>query len=186
MNHPTTPELFEFIDNRLNKEHAGQVASHLAECTYCRRRAELERSTHRIVQSEPLFKAPERLAALVMVNVTAPARDPLALRLLSKLGSFVAMIVVLAVVGLGIVKVSDTNNQPDKASSSITQVVAPLADVYTKGMQTFVNRTSTITQAIENAGDVQFWKTVFIVVLTIGVLAAADRLFGRRFIKLRP
>ena len=185
MNHPTTSELFEFIDNRLGKERAGQVTSHLAECAPCRRQAELERSTHHIVQSEPLFKAPERLAALVMISVAAPMRDPLVLRLLSKLGSLVAMIVVLAVVGLGIVKVSGTNDQPDKTSSSITQVVAPLSEVYTKAMQTFVNRTSTISQSIENAGDVQFWKTVFIIALTIGVLVAADRVFGKRFIKLR-
>ena len=76
MNHLTTSELFEFIDNRLGKERAGQVAAHLAECVLCRRRTELERSTRRIVQSEPLFKASERLAALVMVNVAAPPRDP--------------------------------------------------------------------------------------------------------------
>ena len=185
MNHPTTPELFEFIDNRLGKERAGQVASHLAECVLCRRRTELERSTRHIMQSEPLFKAPERLAALVMVNVAAPPRDPLVLRLLSKLGSFMAMIVVLAIVGLAIVKVPGAIDQPDKTSSSITHVVAPLSEVYAKGMQTFIDRTSTITQAIETTGDVQFWKTVFIIALTIGVLVAADRVFGKRFIKLR-
>ena len=185
MNHLTTSELFEFIDNRLGKERAGQVASHLAECVLCRRRAELEHSTHQIVQSEPLFKAPERLAALVMISVAAPMRDPLVLRLLSKLGSLVAMIVVLAIVGLAIVKVPGANDQPDKTSSSITQVVAPLSEVYAKGMQTFVDRTSAITQAIETTGDVQFWKTVFIIALTIGVLVAADRVFGKRFIKLR-
>jgi uncharacterized membrane protein len=114
-----------------------------------------------------------------------PARDPLVLRLLSKLGSFAAMIVVLAVIGFAIAQVSNVTEQSEKKSSSITQIVAPLSEMYAKGMQIFVYRTSTITQAIENAGDVQFWKTVFIVVLTIGVLAAADRLFSRRFIKLR-
>jgi len=186
MTHPTTPELFEFIDNRLGEERTGKVASHLAECSYCRRRAELERSTHRIVQSEPLFKAPERLAALVMVNVDAPARDPLLLRLLGKLGSFVAMIVVLAVIGLAISKVSGLNEQSNNNSPSLTNVVAPLSEIYEKGIQTFVNGTSTISQSIENAGGVQFWKTVFIIVLSIGVLAGADRVFGKRFMKLRP
>jgi anti-sigma factor RsiW len=185
MNHLMTSELFEFVDNRLGKERAGQVASHLAECAHCRRRAELERSTRHIVQSEPLFKAPERLAALVMVNVAAPERDPLVLRLLSKLGSFVAMIVVLAVVGLAIVKVSGANEQPDKTSSSIIQVVAPFSEAYAKGMESFIDRTTTITQAMETKAGAQFWKTVFIVLLTIGVLVAADRVFGKRFIKLR-
>ncbi len=186
MNHPTTTELFEFIDNRLGKERAGKVASHLAECAYCRRRAELERSTHRIVQSEPLFKASEHLAALVMVNVAAPARDPLALRLLSKLGSFVAMIVVLAVIGLAISKVSSVNEQADNSSPSLTYVTTPLSEIYRKGIQTFMNGTSTISQSIENAGGVQFWKTVFMAVLSIGALAGADRVFGKRFMKLRP
>ena len=185
MNHPTTAELFEFIDNRLGKERSVQVESHLAECANCRRRIEFERSTRRIVQSEPLFRAPERLAALVMVNVAAPTRDPLLLRLLSKLGSFVAMIAVLAVIGLAIAKVSGGNDQPDKTSSYITQVAAPLSEAYTKGLQIFVHQTSTISQSIENTGDAQFWKTVFIVLLSIGVLVAADKLFGRRFIKLR-
>ncbi len=185
MNHPTTPEFFEYIDNRLSKERAAQIASHLVECGYCRQRAELERSTHRIVQSEPLFKAPEHLAALVMVNVAAPGRDSLALRLLSKLGSLVAMVVVLAVVGLAISKVSG-NEQPDSSSPSTTYVLAPLSEAYGKGIQIFVNGTSTMTQSIENAGDTQFWKTVFSVALSIGVLAGADRVFGRRFLKLRP
>jgi hypothetical protein len=186
MNHPTTPELFEFIDNRLEKERADQIASHLTECAHCRRKAEFEHATRRIVQSEPLIKAPERLAALVMVNVGAPARDPLALRLLSKLGSFVAMIVVLAVVGLAISKVSATNEQSDNSSTSITHVVTPLSEVYEKGIQSFTSESSAITQSFENSGDVQFWKTVFIVALSIGAIAAADRVFGRKFIKLRP
>ena len=43
-----------------------------------------------------------------------------------------------------------------------------------------------MTQAIENARRAQLWKTVFIIALSIGVLAAADRVFGRRFMKLRP
>jgi hypothetical protein len=186
MNHITTPELFEFEDNRLDKDRAGQVASHLAVCAHCRRRAELERSTHHIVQSEPLIKAPEHLAALVMVNVAAPARDPFVLRLLSKLGSLMAMFAVLVVIGLAISKVSGMNEQTDNSWQSITHAVAPLSEIYGRCMQVFVNGTSTISQSIESAGDIQFWKTVFLIVLTIGVLVAADKMFGRRFIKLRP
>ncbi len=186
MNHPTTPELFEFIDNRLDEERADKVASHLAGCAYCRRRAELERSTHRIVQSEPLFKASEHLAALVMVNVAAPARDPLLIRFLGKLGSFVAMIVVLAVIGLAISKVSSMNDQSENSSPSSAHVVAPLSEVYEKGIQSFMNGTITITHSIESAGDAQFWKTIFFVTLSIGVLAGADKVFGKRFMKLRP
>ncbi len=186
MIHPSTPELFEFIDNRLSKVETDKITAHLVVCAPCRQRAELERSMRQIVRHEPLLKAPAGLAALVMVNVAAPSRDPLVLRLLGKLGSFVAMLVVLAVIGFAIVQVSSVNNQSDKTSSSITQIIAPLSEMYAKGMQTFVHRTLTITEAIETTGDIQFWKTVFIVALTIGVLAVADRVFGRRFVKLRP
>ncbi len=185
MNHPTTSELFEFIDNRLGRGQTRQVESHLAECAHCRQWTELERSTRRIVQSEPLFKASEHLAALVMVNVAAPARDPLALRLLSKLGSFVAMIVVLAVVGLAIVKVPTVSEQSNSSSPLIDHAVAPLSEFYGKSIQTFVKGASAMTQTIENAGDPQFWETLFIVALTIGVLVGADRVFGKRFLKLR-
>ena len=186
MNHPTTSELFEFVDNRVGKERAGQIGSHLTECAHCRRQVELERSTRRIVQSEPLITALERLAALVMIHVGTPARDPLALRLLGKLGSFVAMIVVLAVVGLAISNVSEVNDQPNNSSPSITHVVAPLSEVYEKAIQSLTSESSSMTQSFENTGDVQFWKTVFIVALSIGAVAAADRVLGRRFIKLRP
>ena len=75
-----------------------------------------------------------------MVNVAAPARDPLVLRLLSKLGSFVAMIVVLAVIGLAIFKVSGTSEQPDR-QSAVNRLT--LSRRYRKsigkGMQTFVH-----------------------------------------------
>jgi hypothetical protein len=186
MSHPETPELFEFIDSRLDKERAGEVEAHLAVCALCRRRAELERSMRHIVRYEPLAKAPAGLSALIMVDLAAPMRDSLVLRLLSKLGSFVAMIVVLAVVGIIIVQFSNENEDSGRTSSSITQIVVPLSDMYTKGVQTFVYRTSAITQAIETKADVQFWKTVFVVLLTIGVLAGADRMFGKRFMKVRP
>jgi len=186
MNHPAATELFEFIDSRLAKERAREVAVHVAECTHCRRRIEFERSTRRVVQSEPLVRASERLAALVMINVAPQTRDPLALRLLGKLGSVVAMIVVLAVIGFAIAQISSVTDQSAPTSSSITKVVAPISDAYAKGIQTFIDHTSTITQAIENAGDAQFWKTICIVVLSVAVLAAADRAFGKRFIKLRP
>lgn len=186
MNHPATTELFEFIDSRLAKERAREVAVHLTECAPCRRRVEFESSTRRIVQSEPLAKAPERLTASVMLNVAPRTRDPLALRLLGKLGSVAAMIVVLGVIGFAIAQISNVTDQSATTSSPISQIVAPISDAYAKGIQRFVDHTSTITQAIENAGDAQFWKTVFIVVLSVAVLAAADRAFGKRFIKLRP
>jgi len=186
MIHPTSPELFEFIDSRLGKEENAKIAAHLAVCAPCRRKVELERSMGRIVKDEPLVKAQAGLAALVMVNVTTPSRDSLVLRFLSKLGSLVAMLIVLAVIGFAISQVSGTNDRSDKTSPSITQIVAPASEMYEKGLEAFVQRTSAITQALETAGDVQFWKTVFIIALTIGVLAAADRVVGRRFIKLRP
>ncbi len=185
MNHPTASELFEFIDNRTAVERAGQIASHLAECAQCRRKAELEQSTHRIVQTEPLVKAPDRMAAMVMVNLAPPARDPFPLRILSKLGSLVAMAVVLAVIGLAISRVSGTSAQHDDNPQLVDHIVAPLSDAYRKGIKSFTNETSALTPLIEKSAAAQIWKTVFIIGLSIGVLAAADRVFGRRFIKLR-
>ncbi len=120
-----------------------------------------------------------------MVNVAALSRDSLALRVLGKLGSLVAMAVVLAIIGFAIVQVSSVNGQSDKTLSSITKITAPLSTMYTKGMQTFDHGTTTITEIIETTGDVQFWKAIFIIALAIGVLAAMDRMFGGRFIKLR-
>lgn len=186
MNHPTTTELFELIDNRLGKERAARIMTHLAECPRCRGWAELERLTRRTVQSEPLVKAPDRLAALVMVNVASPGRDPLLLRLLGKLGSFVAMLVVLAVIGLAIFKVSGASEQPDNSAPSIAHVVAPVSAVYEKGIQAFANGTSAMIQSFEKESSAQLLKTVFIIALSIGVLAAADRMFGRKFMKARP
>ncbi|MGA7160313.1 MAG: hypothetical protein WBZ48_04885 [Bacteroidota bacterium] len=186
MIHPTSPELFEFIDGRLGKAETGKIAAHLTVCAPCRRIVELEHSMGRIVKGETLVKAPASLAASVMINLSTPSRDSLALRFLSKLGSLVAMLIVLAIIGFAISQVSSTNDQYEKTSHSITQFVAPVSEMYEKGLETFVQRSSTITRALEATGDVQFWKTVFIIALTIGALAAADRVVGRRFIKLRP
>lgn len=186
MNHPTTQELFEFIDNRLNEGRAATITIHLAECALCRRRAELERATRLMVRSEPLVKARAGFSASVMVNLVMPRQDSLVLRVLNKMGSLVAMIVVLVVIGIAISNVSSVTDQSDTTSTSITQLVAPLSAMYTKGTETFVNRSTTIAQAIENAGDVRFWKTVLIVALSIGVLAAADKVFGKRFLNLKP
>ena len=51
------------------------------------------------------------------------------------------MIVVLAVIGLAISKVSSMNDQSNNSSPSSAHVVAPLSEVYEKGIQTFVNGT---------------------------------------------
>jgi hypothetical protein len=186
MNHPSPTELLEFIDDRLGKERAGEITAHLAGCALCRRKVELERSTRKIVRSEPLVKAPAGLSISIMVNLVTSPGDSWVLQLLGKLGSFMAMIVVLAVVGFAIVQVSSVNGESDKTSSSITQIVAPLSLLYAKGAQTFTLQMSKFTQAIETKSAARMWQTVFILILTIGVLAAADKVFGKRFMKLRP
>jgi len=184
MSHPTRSELFEFIDGRLEKKRAEEITLHLSECAQCRREAELERSTKAVVQSAPLDKVREGFSASVMVNLAAPAGDPFILKLLGKLGSVVAMIVVLAVIGLAVVHESDTTDQPERTPSAITQFVTPISDLYAMGLDRFAARTATISRAIENAGSPQFWQVLFFIGLTAGVLIVADRIFGKRFLRL--
>ena len=120
-----------------------------------------------------------------MVNVAAPGRDPLALRLLSNLGSFVAMIVVLAVVGLAIVKVSGASEQSDSSSPLIDSRCRPVIGSLREGHTNIRERNVSDDPDNRKREYPQFWETLFIVALTIGVLAGADRVFGRRFLKLR-
>jgi predicted anti-sigma-YlaC factor YlaD len=185
MNHLTASELFELVDNRLDEERKRRLEAHLAFCDRCRRAVELERSVRHVVRSSPIIKAPEGLSALIMANLSIGANDSLILRLLGKLGSFVAMAMVLAVIGFVIVQVSDVKEKSGVLSSSFAQIVAPLTESYTKGVQTFIYQTSAITQAIDSKSGARFWNTIFIVLLTFGVLAAADKMFGKRLTKLR-
>jgi hypothetical protein len=120
-----------------------------------------------------------------MVNFSTRANDSLILRLLGKLGNFVAMAVVLAVIASVIVLVSDVKVKSTGSYSSFTHTVAPLTEMCTKGLQTFNYGTSAITQAIDSKTGARFWNTIFIVLLTFGVLAAADKMFAKRLTKLR-
>jgi len=185
MNHPTSAEFFEFVDQRLNKKRAAEIAAHVASCENCRRRVALERSTRNIVRSEFLVKAPAGLPTSIIVNLGSPARDSFALRLLGKFGAVVAMVIVLLVIGFSISTVSNVEIAPESKSSPLTKIVAPFSDIYTSGTQTLIDRSSAIAQAIENKTAPEFWETLCLVLVTIGVLAGADRVFGKRFIKLR-
>lgn len=185
MNHLTASELFELVDNRLDEGRKRGLEAHLAVCDRCRRAVELERSVRHVVRNAPIVKAPEGLSASIMVKLSTRADDSLILRLLGKLGNFIAMAAVLAVIGFVIVQVSDVKVRSAGSSSSFTHIVAPLTEMYTKGVQTFNYRTSAITQAIDSKSGARFWNTIFIVLLTFCVLAAADKMFGKRLTKLR-
>lgn len=185
MNHPTSAELFEFMDRRLGEKRAGEIAAHVASCDQCRRRVALERSTRNIVRSEFLVKAPAGLSSSIMVNLGTPSRDSLALRILSKGGVVVAMLIVLSVIGFVIAQVSNAPDNSEATTSPVTKFISPLSDLFTTGTQSFIDRSSAISQTIESKAAPEFWKTLCFVILAIGILAAADRVFGKRFIKLR-
>lgn len=184
MNHLTAQALFELVDNRLDDGRKHEWEAHLAVCDRCRRTVALERSMQHVIRNAPVVKAPEGLSTLMMVNLSTQANDSLILRLLGKLGSFVAMAVVLAVIGFVIGMVSDVKVKSTGSSPSFTHIVAPLADIYKKGVQSFNYRASAITQAIDLKREARFWNTVFIVLLTFVALAAADKMLGKRLTKL--
>ncbi len=185
MNHLTAQELFEMVDNRIDERTKHGLEAHLAVCDRCRRAVALEHSVRNVVRNAPVVKAPEGLSASVMLNISTRAYDSLILRLLGKLGSFIPMAVVLAVIGFVIVQVSDVKVTSAGSPSSFTHIVAPLTEIYTKGVQIINYRTSAITQAIDSKSGARFWNTIFTVLLTFGVLAAADKMFGKRLTKLR-
>ena len=185
MNHLTAQELVELVDDRLDEGRKRGLEAHLAVCDRCRRAVELERSIRHVVQNASLVKAPEGLSASIMGNLSTRADDSLSLRLLGKLGSFIAMAVVLAVVGFAIVQVSDVKVKSAGPPSSLTQIAAPFTEIYSKAVQTLNSRSSAIAKAIDSRSGARFWNTIFIVLLTFGVLAVADKLFGKRLTKLR-
>jgi hypothetical protein len=185
MNHPSSADFFEFVDQRLSEKRAGEIAAHIAECGQCRKRLTLERSTRSIVRSEFLVKAPASMSSSVMVNLGSPRRDSIVLRLLGKFGAVVAMLIVLSVIGFVIAQVSNVADSPEARSSPVTKIISPISDIFTSGTQSLVDRSSAISEAIESKTAPEFWKTLCLVILTIGVLAGADRVFGKRFIKLK-
>ena len=185
MNHLLSAELFEFVDQRLSEKRSGEIAAHVAACDQCRRRVELERSTRTIVRSEFLVKAPASLSSSIMVNLGTPARDSFVLRLLGKFGAVVAMLIVLSVIGFVIAQVSNMSESPESKSSPIAKIVSPFSDILTSGTQSLLDRSSALSQAVEAKAAPKFWKTLCFVILAIGLLAGADRVFGKRFIKLR-
>jgi Putative zinc-finger len=185
MNHPSSAEFFEFIDRRLSGKRAREIAAHVSECVECRKRAALERSTREVVRSESIVKAPAGLSSSIMVNLGSPARDSFVLKVLGKFGAVVATMIVLTVIGLVIARVSDMPEFSEVKSSRTTDIFSPLSDPVASGMQTLVDRSSAFSQTIEAKATPEFWKTLCFVILTLGVLAGADRVFGKRFIKLR-
>ena len=185
MNHLTVQAMYDLVDNRLDEKRKYEVEVHLGGCETCRRAVALERSVHHVIKNAPLIKAPNGLSAVIMVRLSTRTRDPLSVRILSKLGSFAAMALVLGVIGFAIVSVSDMKLKSMGTTSYVTRLAAPISEAYSKGVQTFTHRTSVITQSIESKSGAQFWNTIFIILLTFVVLAAADKMFGKRLTKLR-
>ena len=138
-----------------------------------------------VIKSAPLIKAPNGLSAVIMVRLSTRANDSVSVRILSKVGSFAAMALVLGVIGFAIVFVSDTNLKSPETSSYVTQLAGPIMAMFSKGAQTFTHQTSVITQIIESNSGARFWNTILVVLLTFGVLAAADKMICKRLTKLR-
>lgn len=95
------------------------------------------------------------------------------------------MVIVLSVIGFVIAQVSNVAEHSEVKPSPTTRIVSPLSNAFASGTQALIDRSSTLSQAIEAKAAPEFWRTLCTVLLTIGVLAGADRVFGKRFIKLR-
>jgi hypothetical protein len=183
MNHLTTIEVFQIVDETLANGARTKLVAHLERCPRCRQEVEFQRKLLRGARSAPLFRPSAGLREKVLLTVAPPAKKTLFQVVLNNLGNIIAMGMVLTVVWFA---ASTTNTSSESTQPSVlSKAVKSYVDYYSQA-KNFISekQTQLVGEPAKNPppknGNVLYF-TLFSVI----ILVAVDRFVVRKLIRIR-
>lgn len=178
--HYTSAELQEFVDGRFSVEQEVEFHRHLDGCAGCRRAYQTLTKLDTVIKQLPVEHAHADLTGKVMARLNVVKKSPLLFRFLENIAYVFGLALVLAImltafVLTGVVDFGEVEEQTGMAgevmSRSLDLVVGSLA-----GVGEWMARYVPFATGQGSSG------IIVAMVLVIGILAAADRFLGRKFV----
>jgi len=183
MNHLTTSEVFQLVDERLANGDRAKIVAHLEACPRCRQEVEFQRRLSRAVRSAPLVRPSVGLRDRVLNAVVPQRKKSLLSGIVNNLGSILGMAMVLTVVWYAATTTDSSvgSAKPSVLSEAVKTYVAFYAsarDFVVKKQTQFAGEPSKQTQ--RGNEDV-----IYLTIASIVILVAVDRFIVRRLVKIR-
>ncbi|MGA3246127.1 MAG: hypothetical protein ABSE41_16035 [Bacteroidota bacterium] len=183
MNHLTTNEVFQLVDETLANGARTKILAHLEVCSQCRQEVEFQRKLLRAAKSAPLVRPSADLRARVLNAVTPLSKKSLLSRIVNNLGSILAMGIVLTIVWYA---GSTTNPSAGSQQPSIlSEAVKTYVDYYARARD-FISKKQVqlVGEAPKNTSP-QSDNVLYLTFVSIIILVAVDRFVVRRFMRIR-
>lgn len=183
MNHLTTNEVFQVVDETLANGARTKIVAHLEICSRCRQEVEFQRKLMRAARSAPLVRPSADLRARVLNAITPQAKGSLLSKIVNNLGNIVAMGMVLTVVWY-----AGTNMSPSKGgtqTSILSEAVKTYIEYYAHARD-FVSKKQAqfVDEGVKNPSPKND-NLIYLTLVSIIILVAVDRFVVRRFLRIR-
>ncbi|MCI0707083.1 MAG: zf-HC2 domain-containing protein [Ignavibacteriae bacterium] len=183
MNHLSRQQVFALIDGQLDDAEERTCNAHLAGCARCRNEVALQRSLDTAVENLPLERTSSWFTERTMNRILRAGKQSLSYRILQHVGSAVAMVAVLVVLGYILSSPSELLvGNDDSASSSLfsswktfyNNVSAAVSQNATRLNNVFAGQTATPVT-----------KIIATTLLVLVVLAGLDRYVFRKVVRMK-
>ena len=183
MNHLTTNEVFQLVDEMLANGARSKILAHLEVCPQCRQEVEFQRKLLRAAKSAPLVRPSADLRARVLNAVTPLSKKSLLSKIVNNLGSILAMGIVLTVVWYA--GSTTTPSAGSRQPSILSEAVKTYVDYYARARD-FISKKQVqlVGEAPKNTSS-QNDNALYLTFVSIIILVAVDRFVVRRLIRIR-
>ncbi|MFH0988965.1 MAG: hypothetical protein V1799_03005 [bacterium] len=184
MNHLSTNDILQFLDETTVNGDRRKVLLHLDQCSRCRQELELYRKVNEAAHRAPLLQVPSSFTSRIMAVVAPSTKHSLSRKLLDNLGYFLGMGLVLTIISI-VLTHSSSLAQQDQKPTQLSQVMNSFSNFYNATAETVKKEYSRLFSkkiqlpASNTGGNV--------LLLTFGTLLAlimVDRFVLQRFYRM--
>jgi hypothetical protein len=183
MNHLTSSEVLQIVDETLANGVRTKIIAHLEICPRCRQEVEFQRKLLRAAKGAPLVRPSSELRAKVLNAVIPRDKKSLLSKIVNNLGNIVAMGMVLSVVWYAGSRTSPSGES--RQPSVFSEAVKTYVDYYARARDFVAKKQIQISGEPAKNAPKGSDNVVLLTVISIVVLVAADRYVVRRLLRVR-
>lgn len=183
MNHLSTIEIFQIVDDTIANGVRTNIFAHLELCPRCRQEVEMQRRLLRVARSAPTVKPSAELTSRVLDIVAPRSKKTWSTRVVNNLSNFIALGIVLSVVWYAVISPAPISGsaQPSVFSDAVKTYI----DYYSRARD-FVSREQ--VRLVGEPAKTQPTKSEHVMLMTVAsllILILVDRFVVRRFTRIR-
>jgi hypothetical protein len=183
MSHLTTNEVFQIVDETLANGVRTKIVAHLEICARCRQEVEFQRRVLRVAKGAPLVRPSADFRERVLKSVTPQSQSGWLSKIVNNLGSILAMGIVLTIVWF-----AGSNTSPGSGStqpSIFSGAVKTYIDYYARARDFVATKQAQLLGEPAKNPTPRNDNVIYLTIVSILILVAADRFVVRRLLKIR-